>query len=148
VCEEPVRWTDVLSYDDKYIQGDKEGASPAGMASAKRRIPADIPGELAAEIQRRAVEAFRAVDCCGVARVDFLLDEANKRVFVNEINTVPGSLSFYLWEPSGLSFPALIDRLIELALARHRDRRRTTFSIDSQLLQQFGRGGAKAREAR
>lgn len=143
VCEEPVRWTDLLSYEDKYIQGDKGGAAAGGMASAKRRIPADISDELAAEIQRQAVQAFRAADCAGVARVDFLLDEPNGRLYVNEINTVPGSLSFYLWEPSGLTFPALIDRLIELALARHRDRRRTTFSIDSKLLQQFGRSGTK-----
>jgi D-alanine-D-alanine ligase len=144
VCEEPVRWTDLLSYEDKYIQGSKQDAS-GGMASAKRRIPADIGPERTTEIQRLAVEAFRAVDCAGVARIDFLLDEANGQVYVNEINTVPGSLSFYLWEPSGLSFPALIDRLIELARARHRDRRRTTFSYDSKLIQQFGRGGAKGK---
>jgi D-alanine-D-alanine ligase len=145
VCEEPVRWTDLLSYEDKYIQGGKHDASGAGMASAKRRIPADISPERTAEIQRLAVEAFRAVDCAGVARIDFLLDEANGQVYVNEINTVPGSLSFYLWEPSGLTFPALIDRLIELARGRYRDRRRTTFSYDSKLIQQFGRGGAKGK---
>ena len=63
-------------------------------------------------------------------------------------NTLPGSLSFYLWEPSGLSFPGLIDRLIDLARARHRDRRRTTFSYDSKLIQQFGRGGVKGKATR
>jgi D-alanine-D-alanine ligase len=146
VCEEPLRWTDVLSYEDKYIQGSKAAdAAGRGMASAKRRIPAEISAEQSAEIQRLAVEAFRAVDCAGVARIDFLLDEPNGRVFVNEINTLPGSLSFYLWEPSGLPFPALIDRLIELARARHRDRRRTTYAIDSKLIQQFGRGGVKGK---
>jgi D-alanine-D-alanine ligase len=146
VCEEPLRWTDVLSYEDKYIQGSKAAdAAVRGMASAKRRIPAEISAEQSAEIQRLAVEAFRAVDCAGVARIDFLLDEPNGRIFVNEINTLPGSLSFYLWEPSGLPFPALIDRLIELARARHRDRRRTTYAIDSKLIQQFGRGGVKGK---
>ena len=93
-----------------------------------------------AEIQRLAVEAFRTVDAAGVARVDFLLDEAADRVFVNEINTMPGSLAFYLWEPVGLRFPNLLDRLIELARKRHRERQRTTFTYDSKLLQQFGRG--------
>jgi D-alanine-D-alanine ligase len=144
VCEEPVRWTEVLSYDDKYSQASK-GDPSGGMASAKRRIPAEISAEETGRIQGLAIKAFQAIDAAGVARVDFLLDEPNDRVYVNEINTLPGSLSFYLWEPSGLPFPALIDRLIELARARHRDRRRTTFSYDSKLIQQFGRGGAKGK---
>ena len=144
-CEEPVRWTDVLSYEDKYIQGSKGAAQSEGMASAKRRLPAEIPDEQTAEIQRLAIEAFRAVDAAGVARVDFLLDEPSGKIYVNEINTMPGSVAFYLWEPSGLPFPALVDRLVELARARHRDRRRTMFSYDSKLLQQFGRGGAKGK---
>ena len=142
VCEEPIRASELLSYEDKYIQG---GKSDGGMASAKRRIPADMSAERTAEIQRMAVEAFRAVDAAGVARIDFLLDEAGDSVFVNEINTLPGSLSFYLWEPSGLEFPALVDRLIELALARHRERQRTTFTYDSKLIEQFGRGAAGAK---
>lgn len=138
VCEEPLRWTEVLSYEDKYLQGGK-GTSGGGMADAKRRIPAEISPELTAEIQRLAMEAFRAVDCAGIARVDFLLDEPNGKIYVNEINTMPGSLAFYLWEPSGIPFPALIDRLIEIARARHRERQRTTFTYDTKLLQQFGR---------
>ena len=143
LCEEPIRASELLSYEDKYIQGDKTASG--GMATAKRRIPADISPELAAEIQRLAVESFRAVDAAGVARIDFLLDEANGRVYANEINTLPGSLSFYLWEPSGVSFPQLVERLIELARVRHRQRRRTTFTYDSKLIQQFGRGGAKGK---
>jgi D-alanine-D-alanine ligase len=143
VCEEPVRWTELLSYEDKYIQGDK--ASGAGMASAKRRIPAEISPEQAAEVQRLALTAFRSVDAAGVARVDFLLDQTRDQLYINEINTMPGSLSFYLWEPTGVPFPALIDRLIQLARARHRDRRRTTFSYDSKLIEQFGRGGSKGK---
>jgi D-alanine-D-alanine ligase len=110
------------------------------MASARRRIPAELTPERAAEVQQLALAAFRAVDCAGVARIDCLLDEASGRLYVNEINTLPGSVSFYLWEPTGLSFPALIDRLIELARARHRERRRTTYSYDSKLLEQFARG--------
>ena len=138
VCEEPVRASELLSYEDKYIQGDK--SSSEGMASAKRRIPADIPPDLTAQIQQMALDAFRAVDAAGVARIDFLLDESTGQVYANEINTLPGSLSFYLWEPSGVPFPTLVDRLIELARARHRDRRRTTFTYDSKLIHQFGRG--------
>ena len=147
VCEQPVRWTDILSYEDKYLRGGKgkggqaDGeAAGGGMASADRRIPAPISAELTAEVQRLAVRAFIAIDGAGLARVDFLVDADNGRVCVNEINTMPGSLSFYLWEPSGIPFPALIDRLLELAFERHRERRRTTFTYDSALLQKLGRG--------
>jgi D-alanine-D-alanine ligase len=148
VCEEPVRWTEVLTFEDKYIQGEKSAkgsTSGGGMAGAKRRIPAELSPERTAEAQRLVLAAFRAVDAAGLARIDLLLDESAGTFYVNEINTLPGSLSFYLWEPTGLSFPALLDRLIELARARHRDRRRTTFSYDSKLIEQFGRGGTKGK---
>ena len=146
VCEEPVRWTEILSYEDKYLRGGKaKGATGSeGMASADRRIPAPISPELTAEVQRLAIEAFIAIDAAGVARVDFLVDTASGRVCVNEINTLPGSLSFYLWEPSGVPFPALIDRLLELAFERHREHQQTTFTYDSALLQKLARG-AKTR---
>lgn len=91
------------------------------------------------------MQAFQAVDGAGVARVDFLLNEADGCLYVNEINTLPGSLSFYLWEASGLPFPRLVDELIGLALERHAERRRTSFTIDSEILQQFGSGGAKGK---
>ena len=147
VCEQPIAWTEILSYEDKYLRGGGKGkgsggSSSEGMASLTRRIPAPISPELTAEIQRLAVEAFKAVDCAGLARVDFLVDPVSGRVAVNEINTMPGSLSFYLWEPSGVPFPALVDRLIELALERHRERQQTTYSFDSALLQKFSRGKA------
>jgi D-alanine-D-alanine ligase len=144
VCEQPIAWTEILSYEDKYLRGGKakSGSAGAGMASLTRRIPAPIAPELTAEVQRLAVEAFRAVDCSGLARVDFLVDPVSGRIAVNEINTMPGSLSFYLWEPSGVPFPTLVERLIELALERHRERQQTTYSFDSALLQKVSRGKA------
>lgn len=148
VCEQPIAWAEILSYEDKYLRGGKGkgggggGGGGEGMASLTRRIPAPIPPDLTAEVQRLAVEAFRAVDCAGLARIDFLVDPVSGRIAVNEINTMPGSLAFYLWEASGVSFPALVDRLIELALERHRERQQTTFSFDSALLQKFSRGKA------
>ncbi|MGE3269338.1 MAG: D-alanine--D-alanine ligase family protein, partial [Chloroflexota bacterium] len=144
VCEQPIAWTEILSYEDKYLRGGKGkgGGGGEGMASLTRRIPAPIPDDLTAEVQRLAVAAFRAVDCAGLARIDFLVDPTSGRVAVNEINTMPGSLAFYLWEASGVSFPALVDRLLELALERHRERQQTTFSFDSALLQKFSRGKA------
>ena len=85
--------------------------------------------------------AFRAIDCAGIARVDFLVSPDRDEVYVNEINTMPGSLSFYLWEPSGVPFPELIDRLVALALERHADKQRTTYSYDTDLLQRASLGG-------
>ena len=150
VCEQPVRWTDILSYEDKYLRGAGKGVkgsgSGEGMASASRRIPAPISDDLTKQVQRMAVEAFVATDCAGIARIDFLVDPVSGRICVNEINTIPGSLAFYLWEPSGVSFPELINRLIELGFERWGERQQTTFSFDSALLQKFGKGAkGKAR---
>ena len=154
VCEQPVPAADVLSFADKYLRQTKGGAgdaapasptavSPGGMKSAQRIIPAPISDELTRRIQELAVAAFRAVDCAGLARVDFLLNPENEQqVYVNEINTMPGSISFYLWEPSGVPFPALVDRLVELALERHADKARTTYSHETDLLQRMGGGKA------
>ena len=143
VLEQPVTWQEFLKYEDKYLRGGKG----QGMKGAARRIPAPISPELTRKIQALAVEAFRAVDCAGIARIDFLVDEQAGAVYVNEINTIPGSLSFYLWEPSGVSFPELVDRLIQLALARQADRAKTTYTYDSALLKRIAAGaktGAKA----
>lgn len=96
-------------------------------------IPAPLSAERTAQVRALALDAYRALDCAGMARVDFLLDESGDRLYVNEANTLPGftAISQYakLWEASGLSYPALIDRLIDLAVARHRRRRRLRSSL-------------------
>jgi D-alanine-D-alanine ligase len=136
VCEEPLGWQELLSYEDKYLRGGKA----TGMKGATRRIPAQIAPELAARIQELAVRSFTALDCSGVARVDFLVRPEEGAVYVNEINTVPGSLSFYLWEPSGVPFSTLIDRLIAQALERHRRKAGLITSYDTALLQSLAKG--------
>jgi D-alanine-D-alanine ligase len=112
------------------------GGAKGGLASMQRIIPAPISEALSARLQQLAIAAFRAIDCAGIARVDFLVTPDERQVYVNEINTMPGSLSFYLWDkpPTALTFPALIDRLVELALERHRDKQRTIYSHDTDLL--------------
>jgi len=94
-------------------------------------IPADIPGEVSETVRKLAVKAFKAIDCAGMGRVDFLLERGTNRIFVNEINTIPGftPISMYakLWEANGISYPELIDRLIQLAIERHEDLSRTKF---------------------
>ncbi|MBV8301074.1 MAG: D-alanine--D-alanine ligase [Candidatus Dormibacteraeota bacterium] len=129
VCEQPAS-SGLLTYEDKYLtKGGVKGAK-----GAQRVIPAPISASLTQRIQDAAATAFHAIGAEGVARVDFLVDAESERFVVNEINTIPGSLSFYLWEPAGLAFVDLIGELIELARRRHEERRATTFSIDTWLL--------------
>jgi D-alanine-D-alanine ligase len=139
VCERPIS-AGTLSYDEKYLKGGKG----EGMKGARRIIPADIPDDLTRAIQEAAVKAFQAIGAAGVARVDFLIHLDTGVYYVNEINTLPGSLSFYLWEPSGVSFPDLLTTLIGYAQARHREKRRSTYSFDSSLLRINPLLGSKA----
>ncbi|HEX4837790.1 MAG TPA: D-alanine--D-alanine ligase family protein [Solirubrobacteraceae bacterium] len=129
VCEQPVAAESFLSFEDKYMTGGKS----EGMKGARRLIPAPIPDSLTDEVKGLAKRAFTAFGCSGVTRVDFLVD-AQERVYVNELNTIPGSFSFYLWEPTGLPFTGLMDELIELALADHREQLRTTTVFATNLL--------------
>lgn len=144
VCEEPFMNDEILSYEDKYISGSKGGASK-GMASLGRKIPADLSEEKAAEIKELACRIFKAMNASGVVRIDFLLDTEADKVYANEINTIPGSLAFYLWEASGVKYSELIDRLIELAFRRQRNRDNLTFTIDTNILSgvSLGTKGAK-----
>jgi D-alanine-D-alanine ligase len=137
VCEQPVS-SGTLSYADKYLSGAKgKGGAKApasGMKSLQRIIPAPISDSLTSRIQDTAMSSFRAIGAAGVTRVDFLVSPERDSFVVNELNTLPGSLSFYLWEASGLRFDALLARLIEMAMARHREQQATTSSIETWLL--------------
>lgn len=141
-CEEPVSGDEILSFEDKYISGAKSGGSK-GMASVKRKIPAPISPEMREEIRTMAVTAFKALGCSGVSRIDFMIDGDENKVYLNEINTIPGSLSFYLWEPLGVKYQELLDRMIDLALKRQRARANLTFSFESNVLSGISLGGAK-----
>lgn len=117
-CEVPMRSGEILTYSDKYMRG---GGKSKGMQSTRRELPARISDNETTLIKDLACKTFKVLSCSGVARIDFIRDEDDKRVYVNEINTIPGSLSNYLWDFSGMGFGALIDRLIELAFARARE---------------------------
>src|SRR5271154_6877071 len=112
---------DFYDYEDKYV-----------LNRARTVIPADLPPERTKEMQRLAVECYQAVECEGMARVDFLLESATDRLYINEINTIPGftSISMYpkMWEYAGLPMPKLVDRLIELALERHTAKKNLRYS--------------------
>ncbi|MBO5317671.1 MAG: D-alanine--D-alanine ligase [Oscillospiraceae bacterium] len=145
-CEEPLNATDILSYEDKYMAGGKgaKGQGSKGMASLARKIPADLSPELREEIRVMAVKAFQALGGNGVARIDFMIDTAQDKVYLNEINTIPGSLGFYLWKPVGISYPQLLDRLIKLALKRNREEQEIVYSFDTNVLEGCSLGGSKA----
>jgi D-alanine-D-alanine ligase len=139
VCEQPRATTKLLSFDDKYKRGTKKTGRKSsgrseGMAALERMVPAPISTELTTAIQNFAIDTFRAVGAFGVARVDFLYEQSSNTLFMNEINTLPGSLAFYLWEESGLSFDGLVMQLVTSAIERHRERSLTQFSFDANLL--------------
>ena len=104
------------------------------MASLKRQIPAAIPSEVRDEIRATACRAFTALGCSGVSRIDFMIDGENGKLYLNEINTIPGSLAFYLFEPLGIKYRELLDRMIFIALKRARDEEEITYSFDSNIL--------------
>lgn len=150
VCEEPLNATDILTYADKYQSGGKAGKTGAksgggskGMQSLARVVPADLSPEMTKKVQQLAIDAFRAIGACGCSRIDFLLDNQTGELFANEINTIPGSLAFYLWEKSGLTFTQLMDEMVRLALKRQRQQSLLHRSFETNLLQHAQIGGAK-----
>lgn len=130
VLEEVVKQDDILSYDDKYVGEDKT----KGMLSASRRIPAKLDEDKQTEIQRYAKLTFQALQARGVVRIDFLIDQDQGEVYVNEINTIPGSLSFYLWEASQVNFTQLCHRLITLAKKAQRQQHKQIHSYETNIL--------------
>lgn len=144
--EMPVTQEEFLTFPGKYLRNAK-GAG--GMASQVRIIPAPISEQAAQTVRDLAVRAFRAMDLKGVVRIDFILDE-DENVFINEANTIPGSLAFYLWEPKGVSFSALLDGMVECAFSAWADRKASVFSHDSTLLANIVHGskGAKGKLSR
>ncbi len=146
VCEVPVRQGEILSYEDKYMGGGAtKGKASQGMHSTVREIPANLPEATTEFIRDNARATFKALACDGVSRIDFIIDEATDEIFVNEINTIPGSLSFYLWEHSGVDFPTLVDRIIDIAFKRQReqDNKSVDFGGNIFAMKSGGAKGAK-----
>ncbi|MCR5716330.1 MAG: D-alanine--D-alanine ligase [Lachnospiraceae bacterium] len=141
-CEEPLHTKDILSYEDKYVSNAK-GSGSKGMASVSRKIPAELTPEKREEVRELAVRSFKALGCNGVSRIDFMIDEETDTLYFNEINTIPGSLAFYLWEPIGIPYKELLDRMIQLALKRERTEGNLTFTFDTNILNSASFGGSK-----
>jgi D-alanine-D-alanine ligase len=145
VCEQPRGKNESLSYEDKYLS---EPGSTKGMASADRIIPAPISEPLTKEIQDLAVAVFRALRASGLARLDFLVQPETGKVYFNEINTIPGSFSFYLWQHSGMSFEVLLNQLIDIALDERRRKNGRIRSYETNLLSKKAATGIKGMKLR
>lgn len=140
---------DILSFNDKYIgSGAKKGVKGAsaskGMLSANRVIPAEIPDALAKEIAETSKKVFRVLGASGVVRIDYLYDKKAKKYYVNELNTIPGSLSFYLWTPLNKEYDELLDDMINIAVKRYKKKLKKTTTFESNILSNFdGTKGTK-----
>ena len=139
LCEEPLGWEEILTFEDKYVKSNIKGAGKGG---SRRIIPADIKDNIREKIEDIAKKSFIIIDGRGNARIDFLIDE-NNNIYINEINTLPGSIAFYLWEDKGYSFKKLIDEMINIAIEVHKDKNENMYSYDADLFNKVHLGGSK-----
>ena len=139
--EMPLNNDEFLDFKDKYLSS---GGSK-GMASLHRVLPAPIEDDLAAEIQNLSKTIFRMLDCKGVVRIDYMFDRDGEKLYITEINTIPGSLAFYLWENAGIPYSSLIDRMIDYAEKAHADKNQANYAYSSDILKNVSLGpkGAK-----
>ncbi len=150
VIEEVISKEDFLTYEEKYIgNGKVKGKGPIkgtmknaskGMVSADRKIPADLTKTLEKQVQESAITAFKALGSSGVCRIDFLIDTKEKKAYVNEINSIPGSLAFYLWAPAGKDYTELLDDMINIGIKDYKTRINKTHSFESNILKGFANG--------
>ncbi|MBR4110373.1 MAG: D-alanine--D-alanine ligase [Clostridia bacterium] len=144
VCEEPVSWEEFLTFDEKYMRGAKNsknatgsklvGSKQGGMANMDRRIPAELPDEITKEIQDLTKKAFKCLHSKGVARIDYIINKDDNKVYINEINTIPGSFSFYLWQYNDMPYSKLIDKLVEIAEKANEEKNKNNYTYKSNII--------------
>lgn len=147
--EEPFGNDEILSFADKYMSGSKGGkgskvmvktsgklggGTKGGMASLKRKVPAEIDESIAFKIKEYAKKSFKYMGLSGVSRFDFIIDKDTNNIYLNEINPIPGSLSFYLFEPIGVKYKDLLDRLINIAIDEFKKAEKLKYVFDNNLL--------------
>ena len=124
-----IKENDILTFDNKYM-----GNSSAGMANLKRIIPADVSAEIAEEVKQTALKIFNSLSLKGVVRFDFIVDNKTNKVYVNELNTIPGSLAFYLFNPIDITYKQLINKLIKFAYIAHDNEQKLIKTFNSSVL--------------
>ena len=140
VLEMPNSGAGFLDFSEKYLAG---SSGSKGMASLKRIVPAPIGEELTEKLQALSLEIFDAMDCKGVVRIDYMLDRHSDHYYITEINTIPGSLAYYLWAETGLNYAEQIDEMVECALRAHQEKERNSFAFSSDILSGAVIGGGK-----
>lgn len=140
--EEVLKEDEILSYNDKYIGSSKCGSSK-GIASTRRIMPARINKEDRETIIELSKKVFKVLNNSGVARIDYLIDKKKNKIFVNEINTIPGSLSYYLFEPIQISYPELLETLITTAIKDFKRKSKMTVSFETNILKNYKNSGLK-----
>ncbi|MBR3280817.1 MAG: D-alanine--D-alanine ligase [Clostridia bacterium] len=149
-CEEPINWKEFLTFEDKYLRGGKQGGAktaPAkvatmnlagskqgGMENMDRRIPAQIPDEQTAMIKEYTKKVFKSLNSKGVVRIDYIIDKDDDSIYINEINTIPGSFAFYLWKEDGMEYSKLIDKLVEIAEKANEDKNKNNYTFNSNII--------------
>lgn len=146
--EQVIPTKDFLTYEDKYLGSSKTKGkiggkfkASKGMVSTSRVIPAPLPKKMKEEVEKVAVGAFKALGSSGVVRIDFLVEEKEKKIYINEVNNIPGSLSFYLWEPIGKEYTELLDDMINIGIRDYKMRIAKTHSFDTNILKGFAEHG-------
>ena len=146
VLEMPIQSAETvhLGFAEKYLKG---GSKSQGMKSLARKVPAPVSDELTARIKEMSVQAFKVMDAKGVVRIDYIIDGEDGALYINEINTIPGSLAFYLWEHDGVGFTKLVDEMVKYAYLAAAQRRESVFSYESSILKQMtgGKMGSKGK---
>jgi D-ala D-ala ligase N-terminal domain protein len=142
--EEVMSSNKFLTFDDKYIgNGKSKGkfkVASKGMASLNRKLPADLSKEVKEKVEDMAINAFKVLGTSGNARIDFMINSKTNKVYINEINSIPGSLAFYLWEEASVSFTDLLDEMINIGIKDYKKRSAKIHSFDSNILSGFAKG--------
>lgn len=151
--EEVLSSNKFLTFTDKYIGGGKGSKTKGsiktpvkgskGMASTNRKLPADLEEKTRKEVEEIAIKAFKALGSAGNSRIDFLIDEKTNKVYINEINSIPGSLAFYLWDAKNIDFTQVLDEMINIGIKDYKKRVSKTHSFESNILSGFAASGVK-----
>ena len=150
VIEEVTSSNEFLTYKDKYLGNGKgsKHSQKGGMANTSRIIPARISEELTNKVEEISKQAFRALNLSGICRIDFLIDSKTNKIYINEPNTIPGSLAFYLWEPIGIKYKDLLDKMITLAIKEYKNKEHKTYAFDTNILSNYKNNGVKGSKAK
>lgn len=141
--------SEFFTFEEKYIGKGKKGSSSLkGMAGINRELPAKISEEVHKQVEALAIKTFDVLNNSGLVRVDFLVDSKTQEVYVNEVNTIPGDISFYLWEEKGIKFNDLLDEIITIGIKNHKKRNNKIKSFDNNVFENLGKKGFKGMKNR